>query len=152
MGRKRTFPGVRFSWKRACLEFTSHGTKQQCLKNRLKNFFSSRPAKLQDGCVLFCIGCFYMVLRAQQASCLLRGDFKPIPSHIPTHTPVQEEGANRSITPCQPFSLYRCKQAHKGNLKQRGPNTSSREPGFQVPLAWDAEVSTLPASVHLQRS
>lgn len=39
MGRKRTFPGVRFSWKGACLELTSHGTKQQRLENRLKDLF-----------------------------------------------------------------------------------------------------------------
>lgn len=107
MGRKRTFPGVRFSWKGACLELTSHGTKQQRLRNRLKNVFSSRPVKLQDGCVLFCIGCFYVVLLAQWASPLLRGDFKSIPSHIFTHILVQVEGANRSTTLHQPFSPYR---------------------------------------------
>lgn len=128
MGRKRTFPGVRFSWKGACLELTSHGTKQQRLRKRLKNFFSSRPAKLRDGCVLSCIGCFYVVLLTQWARPLLRKDFKPIPSHIPAHTLVQEEDANTSTTPRQPFSLYRRKHAHKRNLKQTGPNTPSREP------------------------
>lgn len=50
---KITFPGFRFSWKEARLELTAHGTKQQWLKNRLKNLFDLRSPihlmKLQDG-------------------------------------------------------------------------------------------------------
>lgn len=50
---KITFPGFRFSWKEARLELTAHGTKQQRLKNRLKNLFDLRSPihvmKLQDG-------------------------------------------------------------------------------------------------------
>lgn len=46
-----------------------------------------------------------MVLLAQWASPILREGSKPTSSHIPTHTLVQEEGANRSTTPRQAFFL-----------------------------------------------
>lgn len=67
MGRRSTFPGVRFSWKGACLELTSHGTEQQWLKNRLKILFYCKPmlAVAKMDTFLFRKGCFYVVLLAQ---------------------------------------------------------------------------------------
>lgn len=98
MGRKRTFPGVRFSWKGAYLELTSHGTKQQWFENRLKNLFYSRPVlhvmKLQDGCILFCNGCFYMVLLARRPVLSSEEAITPVLDYIPTHLLVQGDGAN----------------------------------------------------------
>lgn len=38
MRRTRTFPGVRFSWKGACLELTSHGIKQQLAQKQTEKF------------------------------------------------------------------------------------------------------------------
>lgn len=154
-GRKRTFPGVRFSWKGARLELTSHGTKEQRrLKNRLKNLFDSRPAlhvmELQDGCVLFCSGCFYVVLLARQPVLPSEEALTPIPGYIPTHPLAQGPVQTGSITPPQPSSLHGQKQAHEGNLKQTGPNTSSGEPGSRVPLAWDAETCFQPRSTDVQ--
>lgn len=153
MGRKRTFPGVGFSWKGACLELTSHGTKQQWLENRLKNLFYSRPAlhvmKLQDGCVLFCNGCFYVVLLAQHPV-LFSGEAL-------THSPVTSPPIHwcrgtvqtGSATPRQPSSLYRRKQAHKGNLKQTGPNAPSGRTWLPSASRLGCR-SVLPAQVHLR--
>lgn len=109
MGRKTTFPGVRFSWKGACLELISHCTKQQWLRNRLKNLFYSRPGlhvmKLQDGSILFCSGCFYVVLLARQPVLSSEEALTSICNYISIHPLVQGDSANWIRCPMPaPFS------------------------------------------------
>lgn len=131
MGRKRTFPGVGFSWKGACLELTSHGTKQQWLENRLKNLFYSRPAlhvmKLQDGCVLFCNGCFYVVLLARRPVLLSGEALTPSPVTCSPHPLVQGDSANwiRHPTPAL-FSLP-TKTGTQGESEANGAQRTKRE-------------------------
>jgi len=142
-GRKRTFPGVGFSWKGACLELTSHGTKQQRLENRLKNVVCSRPAlhvtKLQDGRVIFRNVCFYVVLLARQPVLSSEEALTPVPSYIPTHPLVQ--GERCKLDPPPQAALCQ-NQAHSGNLHTE-PRTRLPSPSRR------GCSSTLPARVHL---
>ena len=152
-GRKRTFPGVRFSWKGACLELTSHGTKQQRLENRLKNLFYSRPAlhvmKLQDGCILFCNSCFYVVLLAQRPVLSSEEALTPILGYIPTHPLVQGDSANWIHHPTPALFSLRTKTGTQGESEANRTQYTKRRTWLPSPSHLGCR-STLPAQVHLR--